>query len=195
MNKIKVSIKPKFVEFELDGILLRAYADGSLERYCDFVNKHYKAGWNKLSNTIDTHGYIHNKLNGKFYMRHRLIYKAFNQNWDITNTKNQIDHIDQDRLNNSISNLRIATHSQNQQNTKPRKNNKSGHKCIHAKNDRKMNSWFWKIEIDYNGKRFTKSFKAGDGLKPDILPDIPQHIIDIRDRELKRLHGEFACLA
>ena len=194
MNKIKVSIKPKFVEFELDGILLRAYADGSLERYCDFANRHYKDGWNKLSDTINTLGYIVNKLNGKTYTRHRLIYKAFNQNWDITNTKDQIDHIDQDRLNNSISNLR-ATKTQNQQNTKAYRNSKSGHKCILGMNDRKTNSWFWRIQINYNGKRFTKSFKAGDGLKPDILPDIPQHIIDIRDRELKRLHGEFACLA
>ena len=50
--------------------------------------------------------------NLKLYLRHRLLAYAF-LNLDINDTKSQIDHIDGDRLNNNINNLRIVNCQQN----------------------------------------------------------------------------------
>ena len=49
-------------------------------------------------------------INKKDYVTSRIIYKAFNLDWDITIIKdNEIDHISRDSLDNNLSNLRIAT--------------------------------------------------------------------------------------
>jgi hypothetical protein len=50
--------------------------------------------------------------NLRLYLRHRLLAYAF-LNLDIENIKLQIDHIDGDRLNNNINNLRIVNNQQN----------------------------------------------------------------------------------
>jgi len=73
-------------------------------------------------------GYRRIRINGKQYRAHRLIYLMFNEQWDITDTSqdNSIDHADNDKLNNSIDNLRVATHSQQQANRGEQKNNTSG---------------------------------------------------------------------
>jgi len=55
---------------------------------------------------------------GKRYQLHRVCYYAHNPDWDIYDTSrdNQIDHIDRNKSNNHISNLRQATNSQNMEN-------------------------------------------------------------------------------
>ena len=76
-------------------------------------------GWKCVSNTANrTDGYNQIIVGRKednnlqpFY-RHRLMGYAF-LNLDIDDPKLQIDHIDGNRLNNHIDNLRIVTHQQN----------------------------------------------------------------------------------
>lgn len=60
----------------------------------------------------------------------------------------EIDHIDGDGTNNSISNLRDANRFENNQNTGRRKHNKSGYKgvCLHKQSN------LWKAEIRSNGE-------------------------------------------
>ena len=58
---------------------------------------------------------------------HRLVANAFIPNPD---NKPQIDHIDRNRTNNHISNLRWVTQSENQQNTTKKKHNTSGFKSV-----------------------------------------------------------------
>ena len=93
--------------------------DGEIYAWkCDRVKNPY---WRKVKYSINNYGYYyiqlkHNKIK-KTYMVHRVIYKFNNQDWDMTFTPdNEIDHIDNNTINNNIENLRVVNNSENQQN-------------------------------------------------------------------------------
>jgi hypothetical protein len=76
--------------------------------------------WFKITFSIDK-GYLfckltNNKIRRKFYL-HRLIYLFYNPDFDIFNKKIYIDHLDRDKSNNSIENLRSGTPQENSFNT------------------------------------------------------------------------------
>ena len=58
-------------------------------------------------------GYSFVRINGKGYAIHRLVWTMFNG--DIPETK-MVDHIDRNRSNNKIENLRLATRQENNRN-------------------------------------------------------------------------------
>ena len=60
-------------------------------------------------------GYRCVKINKKDYKYHRVVYFIHNNGWKIhdSSTDNSIDHIDRDKLNNNIENLRVVTNQQN----------------------------------------------------------------------------------
>tara|TARA_R110002072_G_C7646414_1_gene508300 strand:- start:29 stop:523 length:495 start_codon:yes stop_codon:yes gene_type:complete len=118
--------------------------DGTIYRKDKRTNKY------KLYNTniFDKDGYcgditIQNKTLGiyKKYRVHRLIYKAFNQDWDINNSKIIIDHIDRVRNNNHIVNLRQVTYRENMFNL----SNVRGYK--------KRSNGRYQVEIRVDGKK------------------------------------------
>ena len=104
---------------------------------------------------------------------HRLVYELYHG----TLPENMcIDHIDNNKLNNNITNLRLATYSQNGMNRKAQKNNLStGYKCITIT---KHNNYQVRI---YKNKKvvYNKTFKT------------LEEAINNRDLNLKIIHGDF----
>jgi len=66
------------------------------------------------SGYLQADGYRRIRIDGKMYLSHRLIY--IYHNGEIADGLH-IDHIDRDKLNNNIENLRLVTIQENQFNT------------------------------------------------------------------------------
>ncbi len=73
-----------------------------------------------------THGYLEIYVDGKVFSAHRLAWFYVYQQWPIGG----LDHIDLDKTNNAIKNLRPASQSQNGANTRKRVRNSSGFKGV-----------------------------------------------------------------
>jgi len=98
-------------------------------RFVECENKFYvKKGndWRLKKFSNDGKGYLiasfsFEKNKKTFIKKHRLVFYAYNPDFDIfrrSRTENFIDHVDKDKSNNSIENLRIVTNQQNTFNTK-----------------------------------------------------------------------------
>lgn len=68
-------------------------------------------------------GYLSTKLFGSLYKNHRIVWCLFHNHIDH---KLQIDHIDGDRGNNKIENLRLVTRTVNNRNSTVSRNNTTG---------------------------------------------------------------------
>ncbi len=95
-----------------------------------------KNGYHNVSLTI-------NPFDKKSLYVHRLVGLAFLEN---NENKSDIDHIDQNRGNNNLLNLRWATRSQNNYNTGMRITNTSGTKGVSF--NKSKNKWEAYIQID-----------------------------------------------
>ena len=96
---------------------------------------------------IDTNGYYQVNLYKNSKMRHmkmhRLVALAFIENPD---SKPYVDHKNNNKLDNNISNLRWCTLRENNQNASMKSNNSSGYKGVsYYKN---LNKWRAQINID-----------------------------------------------
>ena len=79
----------------------------------------------------------------KTYNIHRLVCCTFIEN---PNDKQCVDHKNNDKTNNHISNLRFATYSENNQNSKLSIKNTSGIKGVYF--NKKAKKWHARIRID-----------------------------------------------
>jgi hypothetical protein len=92
-------------------------------------------------------GYIEMCIEGKRCLAHRLAWLYI-----YGYLPKLIDHINGDRQDNKISNLREATYQTNIYNSKIRSDNKSGVRCVSWNN--KRNSWEVRIKIDGKLKHY-----------------------------------------
>ena len=111
---------------------------------------------------VEVRGYKVIKILGRKYKAHRLVF-LYHHGY-IPKPPEFIDHIDNDRLNNKIENLRVATRAQNNQNAKIRKDNTSGVKGITwCKKNKK-----WITQVQTNSVRWRKIFNTLDEAKVAI---------------------------
>lgn len=107
----------------------------------------HRAQWNgryagKEAFTGNSDGYKQGSIFGRLYLAHKVIYAAAYDEWP-----DLIDHINQDRADNRLCNLRAADKVINSHNSKIRSDNTSGVKGV---------SWFkrnqcWRAHLTIGG--------------------------------------------
>ena len=135
------------MSFEIDPIKLHSlfeYKDGNLI----WKIKNTKG---KVAGSLKPTGYKVIEVDGKNIMAHRLVWIMHNGNFE-----GYIDHIDGNRSNNCIENLRIVDRAKNQWNRKISQNNPLGVKGIRLRKDNNK----FEARLTVNGKRIVLgSFK------------------------------------
>ena len=119
------------------------------------------------------HGYVVVQFGGKSYKAHRLIWTM--HYGDIGDL--EIDHINLNRSDNRLCNLRLATKNQNQRNARARKDNKYGLKGV---------------SLSRAHNKYKAQIQTGDGRLYLGLFDTPELAHHAYLEAAKRLHGEFA---
>ena len=126
-----------------------------------------------LQGTVNKDGYRIFEYNKKKIGAHRLVALHFLENQD---NKPVVDHIDNDRLNNKVNNLRWATHKENNFNMSLSSKNTSGFKGVCF--NKKYNKWNAYINIDGKLKHLGSFDKIEDAIKARVF-------------KAKELYGEF----
>ena len=113
---------------------------------CDWSFKAWNTTWEtkEAFTCRNSYGYFRGSIFNRSYQAHRIAWAIFNGTWP----EHQLDHIDNDRANNRIANLRDATNSQNHMNKPASSANSSGFKGVDwSKKDR-----VWRARIKVRGK-------------------------------------------
>lgn len=122
------------------GVLTWRKRDGE-SRGVKTFNTHFGG---EQAGTIDKgHGYQRVKMHGKLYLAHRIAWTIFHNYWP-----NEVDHINQVRTDNRISNLREVTRAENMRNKKRYKNNMSGASGVYWHVQHRK----WYADVGVNGK-------------------------------------------
>ena len=134
------------------------------------ISNKVKAG--DIAGCKGSRGYCYITINKKNYLAHRLVYLMHKGYLPRT-----LDHINGQREDNRIENLRPASLSQNAHNRKINTNNKSGYKgvCFHTKSKK------WLAQICHNNKNMSLGFY-----------DTPEEADAVVRAAREELHGAFA---
>ncbi|MCZ2128603.1 MAG: HNH endonuclease [Anaerolineales bacterium] len=115
---------------EVDGWLMRKFKNGKT-RPCGHTP------------TCNGYGYV--RIARKSYLTHRIVWLWHHGTWP----QNNIDHIDRDRMNNRIENLRVVNRSENQHNRGLSKNNTSGFPSVYWYKPREK----YRVQIKVDNKK------------------------------------------
>ena len=150
--EIQQNVKAIVRKYENNLIKLNVQVFREIENYDNYA----VSSFGRVKNTktgrilkagLDSHGYLTVNLceDGvvKTHRIHRLVANAFLDNPD---DKLCVDHKDNNKTNNNISNLRFATTKENSQNSKLSNNNTSNVKGVYF--NKKAKKWHARIMID-----------------------------------------------
>lgn len=117
-------------------------------------SKNVEVGW------VCNGRYLMTDFNGQKHLVHRLIWGLFND--DIPDL---IDHIDRDKLNNKIENLRASDKSSNAFNSYLRADNKSGFKGVYLRKDNGK----WEVRHGNKYKGYYDTYEDAVKVKTNLL--------------------------
>jgi len=120
--------------------------------YCQVSEEDYEH-LNQYKWYINGNGYVQSHFNKKTWSIHRYIFIEILKK-EITKS-NIIDHINNNKLNNSRENLRIATFSENTRNKKKRENTSSKYIGVSFN----KNSKIWETRLKFDNKELLASYK------------------------------------
>ncbi|MNJ59568.1 hypothetical protein D3C77_552610 [compost metagenome] len=114
---------------------------------CDFVSEERMKAWNTRyagtkAGKVNSNGYVLIQINGKHYRAHRLAWLATTGDWPAQH----IDHINGDKLDNRIKNLRDVSSLENNRNMPLLASNKSGRVGVSWYSAR--SEWVAHIKVD-----------------------------------------------
>lgn len=136
------------------------------------VTRGSKAPKGATAGTPHNAGYVSIRINGKAHLAHRLAWLFATGE----NPEGEVDHINGDRTDNRISNLRISTRSQQQCNQKLRSDNHQRVKGLGWHDRDKL----WTAKVTIQGKTKTRYFK-----------DREDAVAAVRAMR-EEIHGEFS---
>lgn len=130
---MKSILHPRLKSLSQEG--LKAVLDYNLEsglfHWRTYTSGQIRAG--DVAGGLSAFGYVRVKINGKRYMAHRLAWLYIHGNWP----QGDIDHINGDKTDNRIANLRDVPAVTNQQNRRAAtKRNATGFLGVSARSDR-----------------------------------------------------------
>lgn len=134
-------------------------------------SKNVKIG--AIAGTICTNGYRQIKINSVKYLAHRVVFLFF-----YGYLPKEVDHIDHNKLNNNIENLRPANCSNNSRNVRTKTSNTTGFKNVTWNIAVKK----YRVNLRVNGKQ--KYLGSYDDIE---LANLVAH--EARDL----YYGDFAC--
>lgn len=140
----------------------------------------YRQRVGDIAGTLRDNGYIQIGINRRLYRAHRLAIFYMTGSWPKDDE--DVDHIDGNRANNSYTNLRVCSRSENMHNCQKHSDNTSGVKGI----------WLTKCsyvaEIYYSKRKYTKNFSITKlGEKKAF-----EEAMDWLHRMRETLHKDFA---
>lgn len=115
-----------------------------------WLHKRGKRKAGSVAGSLDSEGYVRICFEGKYYKAHRLA-------WFFTygSVPKQLDHINRNKADNRVENLRPCNDQQNQANSGPMPSNTSGYRGIYYEPERAK--WVARARITTpDGKRVRK---------------------------------------